>query len=63
MVQDFFHQPNLGGYIGKMEKKMETMIMGRIEIIGYILGLYWDNGKETPNCKFCTLNGDSRVGF
>ena len=31
------------GYIGIMEKKMETIIMG---YIGYISGLYWDNGKE-----------------
>ena len=31
------------------EKKMETIIMGYIGIIGYILGLYWDNGKENGN--------------
>ena len=35
------------GYIGIMEKKMETTIMGFIGIIGYMLGLYWDNGKRT----------------
>ena len=28
---------------------METTIMGYIGIIGYILGLYWDNGKENGN--------------
>ena len=36
-----------------MEKKMETTIMGYIGIIGYILGfilgLYRDNGKENGN--------------
>ena len=33
------------GYIGIMEKKMET-----IGIIGVILGLYyWENGKENGN--------------
>ena len=43
------------GYIGIMEKKMETTIMGYIGIImGYILGLYRDNGKE---------NGNYYVGF
>ena len=31
---------------GIMEKKMETTIMG---FIGYIMGLYWDNGKENGN--------------
>ena len=25
---------------------METTIMGYIGIIGYILGYYWDNGRE-----------------
>ena len=30
----------LKGYIGIMEKKMETTIMG---FIGYIMGSYWDN--------------------
>ena len=34
------------GYIGIMEKKMETTIMGFIGIIGYMLGLYWDSGKR-----------------
>ena len=33
------------GYIGIMEKKMETTIMVYIGIIGYILALFWDNGK------------------
>ena len=28
---------------------METAIMGYIGIIGYILGLYWENGKENGN--------------
>ena len=32
-----------------MEKKMETSVMGYIGIIGYILGLYWDNGEENGN--------------
>ena len=27
------------------------MIMGYIGIIGYILGLYWDNGKLSGNCR------------
>ena len=27
-------------------EKMETTIMGYIGIIGTILGLYWDNGKN-----------------
>ena len=31
------------------EKKMETTIVGYIGIIGYILGLYWGNGKENGN--------------
>ena len=30
---------------------METTIMGYIGIIGYILGLYWDNGKENGNYR------------
>ena len=34
------------GYMGIMENEMETTIMGYIGIIGYILGLYWDNGKN-----------------
>ena len=34
---------------GIMEKKMETTTMGYIGIIGYILGLYGDNGKENGN--------------
>ena len=28
---------------------METTIMGDIGVIGYILGIYWDNGKENGN--------------
>ena len=35
--------------IGIMEKKMETTVMGHAGIIGYILGLYRDNGKEHGN--------------
>ena len=37
-----------------MEKKMEATIMGYIGILGYVLGLYWDNGKE---------NGTYYLGF
>ena len=37
------------GYIGIMEKKMETTIMGDIGIIRYMLGRYWDNGEENGN--------------
>ena len=37
------------GYIGIMENQMETTMMGYIGIIGYILGLCWDNGKENGN--------------
>ena len=36
-------------YIGIVEKKMETSIMGCIGVIGYILGLYkdsWFKGSE-----------------
>ena len=36
----------LGGYIGIVEKKMETTTMGYIRSIGYILGSYWDNAKN-----------------
>ena len=36
-------------YIGVMENEMEATIMGYIGIIGYILGLYWGNGKENGN--------------
>ena len=36
-------------YMGIMEKKMEITIMGYIGIIGHILGLYRDNGKENGN--------------
>ena len=32
-------------YIGIMETKMETTIMGYIGILGTILGLYWDIGS------------------
>ena len=31
---------------------METTILGYIGIIGYILGLYRDNGKENGNYYF-----------
>ena len=33
---------------------METTIMG---FIGYIMGLYWDNGKENGN--YCSILGFS----
>ena len=43
------------GYIGIMEKKMETTINGSYRgHIEYIWGLYWDNGKE---------NGSYYLGF
>ena len=29
---------------------METTIMACIGIIGHVLGLYWDHGKENGNC-------------
>ena len=32
-----------------MEKEIQTTIMGSSGIIGYILRLYWDNGKENGN--------------
>ena len=63
------------GYIGIMEKKMETTtILGYMGdykvyiyiyiwviwgIIGYILGLYWDNGKE--HGKYRAFRGDIGV--
>ena len=34
-------------YIGIMEKNMENT--GITGVIAYILGLYWDNGKENGN--------------
>ena len=34
-----------GGYIGRVERKTETAIL----IMGYILGLYRNNGKENGN--------------
>ena len=34
---------------------MKTTTMGYIGIIRYILGLYWDNGKENGNY----YNGES----
>ena len=41
------------GYIGIMEKKMETTMMGYIYIywgnIRVLLGLYRDNGEENGN--------------
>ena len=40
------------GNIGIMENKMETTIMG---FIGYMMGLYRDNGKENGNY----YNGDT----
>ena len=38
------------GNIGITEKRMETIRMG---YIGYILGLYWENGKYNPNSRRC----------
>ena len=40
------------GYIGMMEKKMNT-----IRIIGVIFGFYWENGKkmETASVKLIGL--------
>ena len=43
------------GYIGIMEEKMETTIIGHIGIRGYIFGLYRDNGKEHGN--YCSILG------
>ena len=37
-----------GGYVGIMEKKMETTSIYR-DCIGSIHGLYRDNGKENGN--------------
>ena len=37
------------GYIGILEKNMKTTILGYIGIIGYILVLYKDTGKENGN--------------
>ena len=34
-----------------MENEMETTIMGYIGIMGYMLGLYWDNGKENGSYR------------
>ena len=50
---------------------MGTAIMGYIGIIGYILGLYWENGKENVNCYSIlgifrdngTANGNFYLGF
>ena len=36
---------------------METTIRGYIGIIGYMLGLYWDNGKENGNYYNGKSNG------
>ena len=36
-------------FLGIMAKEMEIIIMGYIGIIGYILGLYLDTGKENGN--------------
>ena len=38
-----------------MEKIMETTIMGDTGIIGYILRVYRDNGKENGNYYICGL--------
>ena len=38
------------GNVGVVEKKMESTRGGYIGIIaGYILRLYWDNGRENGN--------------
>ena len=37
------------GCLGIMEKKMETTVLDYVRILGYILGIYWDNGKENGN--------------
>ena len=42
--------------MGRMEKNMETTIMGYIGMIGYMSGLYRDTGKENGNHY-------SRIGF
>ena len=47
-------------YIGILEKKIETTIMGYIGIIGYILGIYRDNGKENGNYYNGVIEG---LGF
>ena len=44
-------------YMEIMEKNMETTI----GIIGYILGFYWDNGKENGN--YYSIIGDRISGF
>ena len=37
---DAYNRLSIGVTQGIMEKKMETTIMGYVEIIGYLLGLY-----------------------
>ena len=46
--------PQFGGVIfGIMESRMETTIIGYIGIVGYILGMCWDNGKwKLPSVVF-----------
>ena len=41
--------------IGILEKRMGTTVMGHAGIIGHILGLYRDNGKEHGN--YCNILG------
>ena len=35
--------------MGRMEKRMETTILGLCRVEGLGLGMYWDNGKENGN--------------
>ena len=46
-------------HTGIMEKKMEPITMGYIQLIGYIVELYWDTGKEHGNETTSTLLGFS----
>ena len=39
------------GDIGTMEKRRETTIVGYVWDIGYILGLFWDYGKQNGKCN------------
>ena len=47
------------GYFGIMEKKMEnTGIEGYM--LGYILGLYWENGEEHGNYRLYQMSAELR---
>ena len=37
------------GYIGIMEKNMETTIVVYLGMMGLYWGTYWDNGKQNGN--------------